>query len=89
MGLTVNAVWVYFLYRLLHFVRCNAFGYFGRVVVWVGVIVSKEWKRADFGYSKAFKGCRLIGLVYREENTNGGEGDGRREEETPSSGAII
>ena len=61
--------------------RCNAFGYFRRVVVWLGVVVSTEWKKADFDQFRALYCYQWCGVCicggYGEEREGMG-GKGRR-----------
>ena len=63
--------------------RCNAFGYFGRVVVWVGVFMSM--RQINVALNVFVRSMAISEAVY-------GYGGGKRggmEEETPSPGAII
>ena len=57
--------------------------------MWLGVVVSTEWKKADFDQLRVLYRYRWCGVCicggYGEER----EGVGVEGEETPSPGAII
>jgi len=57
--------------------------------VWLGVVVSTEWKKADFDQFRALYRYQWGGVCICGGAGKKGRGWAGKEEETPSPGAII